>query len=108
MGDRTQTSPQHFESWRYVFAEMTQQFDDRSAGSISPDEAWEWVRSLVGTCSASTVRKNWITASKTVFGWALEHKRVPRNPFAHVKITVQKKHRLRETQAFLDDWRIIL
>ena len=69
----------------------------------------DWIKSLVGTRSASTVRKNWITASKTVFGWALEHKRVPRNPFAHVRITVQKKHRLRDTQAFLpDEWRIIL
>jgi integrase len=97
------------ESWRYVFAEMAKHFKDRSAASISPDEAQDWIRSLVGTRSASTVRKNWITASKTVFGWALEHKRVPRNPFAHVKITVQKKHRLRDTQAFLpDEWRIIL
>ena len=32
-----------------------------------------------------------------------------RNAFADVKITVPKKHRLRETQAFLpDEWRIIL
>ena len=93
------------ESWRYVFAEMTQQFNDRSAGSISPDEAWDWIRSLVGKRSAGTVRKNWITASKTVFGWAVEHKRLPRNPFADVKITVPKKHALRETKAFLPDER---
>ena len=78
-------------------------------GSITPDEAQDWIRSLTGKRSPSTVRKNWITASKTVFGWALEHKRIPRNPFAYVKITVPKKHRLRETQAFLpDEWRTIL
>ena len=97
------------ESWRYVFAEMTKHFKDRSAGSITPDEAQDWIKSLTGKRSASTVRKNWITASKTVFGWALEHKRIQRNPFAHVKITVPKKHRLRDTQAFLpDEWRTIL
>jgi integrase len=97
------------ESWRYVFAAMTEHFKDRSAGSITPDEAQEWIRSLIDKRSPSTVRKNWIAASKTVFGWALEHKRISRNPFADVKVTVPKKHRLRETQAFLpDEWRTIL
>jgi integrase len=97
------------ESWRYVFAEMVRHFKDRSAGSITPDEAQDWIRSLTGKRSPSTLRKNWITASKTIFGWALEHKRISRNPFAQVKITVPKKHRLRATQAFLpDEWRTIL
>ena len=93
------------ESWRYVFAEIAQHFKDRSAASISPDEAQDWIRSLVGARSAATVRKNWITASKTVFGWAVEHKRLPRNPFADVKITVPKKQALRDTKAFLPDER---
>jgi integrase len=97
------------ESWRYVFAAMTKHFKNRSAGSITADEAQTWISSLTNKRSASTVRKNWITASKTVFGWALEHKRIPRNPFAQVRITVPKKQRLRETQSFLpDEWRIIL
>ena len=69
-----------------MFAELAQHFKDRSAASISPDEAQDWIRSLVGARSAATVRKNWITASKTVFSWAVEHKRLPRNPFADVKI----------------------
>jgi integrase len=96
-------------SWRYVFAKMAKHFKDRSAASISPDEAQDWTKSLTDKRSASTVRTNWITASKTIFGWAVEHKRIPHNPFAQVKITVPKKHRLRETQAFLqDEWRTIL
>jgi len=32
------------ESWRYVFAEMVRYFKDRSAGSITPDEAQDWIR----------------------------------------------------------------
>ncbi len=97
------------ESWQYVFVEMAKHFKDRSAASIIPHEAQDWVKSLTNRRSASTVRKNWITASKTIFGWALEHKRIPRNPFAQVKITVPKKRRLRETQAFLPgEWRTIL
>jgi hypothetical protein len=97
------------ESWRYVFAEMTEHFKDRSAGSVTADEAQDWIRSLPNKRSPSTVRKNWITASKTIFGWALEQKHIPRNSFVRVKITVPKKHRLRETQAFLPhEWRVIL
>src|ERR1700752_147475 len=88
---------------------MAKHFKDRSAASISPDEAQDWTKSLADKRRASTVRRNWITPSKTVFRWAVEHKRIPRNPFAQVKITVPKKHRLRETQAFLqDEWRTIL
>jgi integrase len=97
------------ESWRYVFAEMTEHFKDRSAGSLTADEAQAWISSLTNKRSPSTIRKNWITASKTIFGWALEHKHIPRNPFMQVRITVPKKYRLRETQAFLpEEWRVIL
>jgi len=99
--DERKPARSSIESWRYVFAELAQHFKNRSAASISPDEAQDWIRSLVGARSAATVRKNWITASKTVFGWAVEHKRLPRNPFADVKITVPKKQALRDTKAFL-------
>ena len=90
--EHVKTVRQSVESWRYVFAEMASHFKDRNAGSITPDEAQDWIRSLAGKRSPSTVRKNWITASRTIFGWALEHKRISRNPFADVKITVPKKH----------------
>ena len=99
--DEQKPARSSIESWRYVFVELAQHFKHRSAASISPDEAQDWIRSLVGARSAATVRKNWITASKTVFSWAVEHKRLPRNPFADVKITVPKKQALRDTKAFL-------
>ena len=74
------------ETWVYVFDAMAAHFKDRSAASITPDEAQAWISSLVGKQrSARTVKKNWITASKTVFGWGVEHKRLPRNPFARSK-----------------------
>jgi integrase len=89
------------ESWRYVFGPMTEHFKDRSAASITPDEAQHWIKSLINPSrSARTVDTNWITASKTVFGWAAEHKHIPRNSFADVKVTVPKRTKLRETQAF--------
>jgi integrase len=82
----------------------------RSAGSITPDEAAEWIRGLITSKrSAQTVKKTYLNACKTVFGWALEHKLVSRNPFVDVKVTVAKRKRLRETQAFRPaEWRAVL
>jgi integrase len=97
------------DTWRYFFSDMSAHFEGRSGGSISPHEAQAWITGLVSKeRSAATVRTNWLRASKTVFGWATEHKLIPRNPFADVKITVPKKVKLRETQAFLPDERRII
>ncbi|HEV3160401.1 MAG TPA: hypothetical protein VGZ89_10505 [Xanthobacteraceae bacterium] len=98
------------ESWQYVFAATTAHYRGRSAASISPDEAQEWIKGLVSPQrSAGTVANTWIAASKTVFGWAAEHRHLPRNPFAAVKVTVPKSVKLRETQAFrLDERKSVL
>jgi hypothetical protein len=67
------------ESWQYVFRAMAECFKDRSAASIRADEAQEWISSLVTQeRSARTVDNTWIAASKTIFGWAVEHKHVNR------------------------------
>ena len=89
------------ESWQYVFREMETHFEGRAAASITPVEAQRWVKSLVTPeRGARTVHNTWITASKAVFAWAVEHNLVPRNPFEKAKVTVPKRTRLRETQAF--------
>jgi hypothetical protein len=85
------------ESWRYPFQALSECFKDRTAASIMPEEADAWVKSLITPeRSASTVKKTWLNAATTVFRWALEHKHIPRNPFAGVKVTVPKKKKLRE------------
>ena len=92
------------ESWGYVFAAMGDYFKGRSAASISADEGQQWISGLVTQKrSGHTVKKTYANASKTIFAWALDHKYVPRNPFAKVKVTVSKRVRLRETQAFNSD-----
>jgi integrase len=94
------------ESWRYVLAAMTKHFPERSGASIRPEEAQDWITSLITPRrTARTVDNNYLAASKTVFGWAKEHRRIPRNPFSAVKVTVPNEVRLRETQAFLPDER---
>jgi integrase len=98
------------ETWQYVFREMEADFKGRSVASISPEEAQQWIRARVTKGrSARTVRGTDIRASNSVFGWALEHKYIPRNSFKEVKVTVPKQRRLRETQAFLpQEYRAIL
>ena len=105
-----QPSANSIESWRYVFREMERHFENRSAASITTEEAQKWVRSLVkNPPSAQTVRRTYISASRTVFGWAMEHKHIAHNPFKEAKITVPKQRKNRETQAFRrEEYRVIL
>jgi integrase len=92
------------ESWQYVFREMERHFMGRTAASITAEEAQSWVKSLVtDERGARTVHNTWITASRAVFGWAVEHKQLPRNSFEKAKVTIPKRTRLRETQAFYPD-----
>jgi integrase len=95
--------------WKGVFRAMTEHFKERSAGSITPQEAQHWVTGLIGPKrSARTVDNNYIAASKTVFGWAVEHKRIARNPFATVKVTIPRLVKLREKSLRPDERSTIL
>ena len=98
------------EGWQYVFREMSEHFKDRSAASITSAEAQRWITDMISPSrGAGTVYNTWLNASHTVFGWAAKHKHVPRNPFGDVNITVPKRTKLRETQAFYpEEQRLIL
>lgn len=97
------------ESWRYVFRAMTKHFHERRAASITPEEAQRWITSLIGPKrTARTVDNNYLTAANTIFRWALEHRRLSRNPFENVKITVPKAIKLRERAFRPEEWRTIL
>jgi integrase len=92
------------ERWRGVFMQLRTEFAGRSAGSITPDAAQEWADKLINTeRSASTVHDVWVTAARTVFDWAVAQKRVPRNPFTTVRVTVPRKKVSRPHKAFNED-----
>ncbi len=58
------------ESWSYVFAALQEKFGGHSVSSITPDEARDWIRGLITSeRSAHTVKKTYLNACKTVFGW---------------------------------------
>ena len=98
------------ESWQYVFQGMQEHFEDRSAGSITPEEARTWIKSLITKeRSAHTVRRTWLNASKTVFGWAIDEKLIAQNVFTDIKVAVSRKLKLRATKAFtVDEQQMIL
>ena len=45
--------------------------------------------------SASTVRNTWLKATNAVYGWGQKAKKVGRNPFAEIFITVPRSRRYR-------------
>ena len=93
----TQPAPRTVSRWRAVFLEMQREFAEVGADGISEDAARKWVRGLITEKrGASTVREIWLSASRRVFGWAREHKRVRQNPFKEVKVDVPRKMQTRE------------
>jgi integrase len=95
--------------WKGVFRAMTKHFHERSAASITPEEAQQWVTGLIGPKrSARTVDNNYISSSRTVFGWAVEHKHIARNPFASIKVTIPRPVKLREKSLRPEERRTIL
>jgi integrase len=94
--------------WRCVFLDLEQRFE--SAGDITEDEAREWSRQLVtGKRKERTVNDVWLTAARTVFGWAEKERLISSNPFKGLRVTEPRRIKHRETDAFLpDEWMTIL
>lgn len=76
---------------------MQQYFAEVGADGITEDAARAWIHSQISEGrQASTVREVWLSASRTVFGWARVHKRIRQNPFKEVKVDVPRKVQKRE------------
>jgi integrase len=102
------------ENWRYMLRALNDDFEGRSAGSIQPEEAEAWLLKRVTanspndtkagkrTRTAQTVKNTTARAVNTVFRWAVSKKHLARNPFEHAAdaLTVSKRPKLRDTQAF--------
>lgn len=91
--------------WRAVFLEMQREFAEVGAEGITEDAARTWIHGLItANRSAKTVREIWLSASRSVFSWAKEQKRIRQNPFAEIKVDVPRKLQTREDgKAFTDE-----
>ncbi|WP_440637285.1 hypothetical protein ACSHT2_25610 [Bradyrhizobium sp. PUT101] len=93
----TKIKPNTISRWRAVFLEMQREFAEVGADGITEDAARSWMHGLInGRRTAKTVREIWLSASRRVFGWAREHKRIRANPFKEVKVDVPRKVQTRE------------
>jgi integrase len=80
-----------------VFVALQKHFEGRPAGSIATEEAQAWAESLVTSKrSAGVVQDIWCNATRTIFKWAVDTKKLGTNPFKSVKIAVPRKVRTRE------------
>jgi integrase len=93
----TKPAPKTVTRWRAVFLEMQREFIEVGADGITEDAARKWVHGLITEKRrAGTVRDIWLSASRRVFGWAREHKRIRQNPFKEVRVDVPRKVQTRE------------
>ncbi|MBR0969603.1 tyrosine-type recombinase/integrase [Bradyrhizobium japonicum] len=93
----TKPKPNTVNRWRAVFLEMQREFAETGADGITEDAARSWMHGLITEKrTAKTVREIWLSASRRVFSWAREHKRVRTNPFKEVKVDVPRKVQTRE------------
>ena len=87
-----------------MFLDLEKYFLGRAASSLKDDEAHAWAtQAITPERSAATVTEVWINAARTVWAWAVDQRKLRTNPFTEVTVTVPKKIRTRETQAFTDD-----
>ncbi len=100
----TQPAENTVQRWRAVFLEMQREFAEVGAEGITEDKARTWIHGLISTDrSALTVREIWLSASRRVFSWGREQKRIRQNPFAEIKVDVPRKVQTREDgKAFTD------
>ena len=96
-------APATVDRWRSVFLRLQEDFKDRSAASISPQEANDWAQGLSNTeRGPRTVRDVWVNAAKAVFNLAVDKQQLTVNPFAKIKIKVPKARRHRDGKAFTE------
>jgi integrase len=95
----TQPAASTVNRWRSVFLDLDKRFSD--ARDITEADAREWARKLVTPDRIPvTVNDVWVTAARTIFGWAVGERMLTQNPFENVRVTESKKAQLRETKAF--------
>jgi integrase len=94
--------------WRAVLVELTRRWPD--AAAITPADAKAWLRGLVTTeRSAGVVRDVWRRACSVVFGHCVEQELIGVNPFAGVKVNVQRgKPVLRDKSFSTEELRLVL
>ncbi|MBM6595434.1 site-specific integrase [Microvirga sp. BT291] len=97
------------EKTSYTFQRRLMKFEEflksrgLSVATATLDDAADWKAELLQSGKSMKTVADFIAASKAVYGWAMENRRVAANPFALVKTPAQKKGRSDKRRGFSDD-----
>jgi hypothetical protein len=96
--------------WRPTFADLERTFAGPNAQSLTEDTAQAWSKArITPNRSASTVREFDVNAGRTIYAWAKSERLIADNPFKAVHVTVPRRIKHRETDAFtVEETRTIL
>lgn len=102
--EKVKPAPSTVDRWRGVFRRLQVDFPNTGAAALLPEQMQVWANGLIKPDrTARTVANIWVSAARTVFGWAVGERLVARNPFAGWRVKVPKRNRTRETKAFTED-----
>jgi integrase len=94
-------APSSISRWRPVFTNLESKFAGPDAQPLTKDTAQAWSRELITPKrAAGTVRDVWVNAAHTVYAWAKMERLIASNPFEGLFVTVPRKTKRRETDAF--------
>jgi integrase len=97
------------ETWRYPIRALETYLNGRSAGSMTAKEANSWIKDRVTPeRTARSVSNTTLRACKRMFGWGVYEGLLTENPFALVKLTLEKRNKFRDKSFRTDEWRAIL
>jgi hypothetical protein len=87
--------------WTLVIDDLEAEFSGPNSQPLTEDTAQAWaVRKITAERSAATVKEVWLNSVNTVYRWAKDQRVIANNPFAAVNVTVPRKTKNRESNAF--------
>ncbi|MCC1482324.1 site-specific integrase [Roseibaca sp. Y0-43] len=73
--------------WRGVFQALDVAHEGKDVALFTAEDAINWKNSLITEGRGTrTVNEIWLSAARRVFGWVVEQKKIPKNPFEGVKV----------------------
>lgn len=98
----TKPAPNTVIRWRNIFEQLDRFFPDRDAGSLTDDDAHSWREDLRKRLSDKSVNEQYVAGAKVVFNWALNERKLSRNPFASLKAGKTKRAPKERERSFRD------
>lgn len=96
--------------WRAVFQNLDEALAGKDVTAITVDDAVEWKSTLVTEKrTVKTANVVWLGATRSVFGWAKQERKIVSNPFEGLSFArVKEKPVMRDKDFTVEEWRTLL